>query len=374
MAALSRRQLLYGGAGLLLTGSAAATAGSHPRELRISLLGQSLIQHDLCGQFWPELAALSAEVQEADSVFSDLEVAIRGPRSGLPTRSDLETLHSADPEVIDCLRKIGISFLATSNNHAYDLNTGGIVDALLALRERGFAHAGTGMDITQAAGPGFQDTGAGRVAAVAFATGMVRPGGMAEAGRPGVSEIRRESDGALNHQDIARTLASIEQAATAADAVIAYQHNHYWEPENWRTPDWQRALARRCVDAGASLFLAHGAPLLQGMEMYRGRPLFHGLGSFIFQTRKPPDHYGPWAWQSLIARCRFRDGRFVGAELVPVQLNAIGVGGHDDLATRGRPALADPKDAGAILERFAELSLHLEYELQHDGRRAIVLP
>lgn len=307
-------------------------------------------------------------------MFSDLEVAIRGPRAGTPTRSDPETLHTADPLVIDCLSEIGISLLAASNNHAYDLNTGGIVDALLALRARGVAHAGIGMNLAEASAPAIQETPGGRVAAVAFATGMVRPGGMAGPDRPGVAEIRRGADGSLDEEDIARTLASITRAAGGADAVIAYQHNHYWEPENWRTPDWQRALARRCIDAGASLFIAHGAPLLQGMEMYRGRPLFHGLGSFIFQTRKAPSYYGPWAWQSLIANCRFRDGSFAGAELLPVQLNAVGLGGDDDLATRGRPSLADTVEARAILERFAELSRGLGYDLTHDGRRAVILP
>jgi poly-gamma-glutamate synthesis protein (capsule biosynthesis protein) len=107
--------------------------------------------------------------------------------------------------------------------------------------------------------------------------------------------------------------------------------------------------------------------------MYRGRPLFHGLGSFIFQTKKAPDFYGPHAWQSLIAELRFEDGRFAGADLIPVQLNATGLGGDSDLATRGRPALASTDEARAILDRLSELSARLGHDLQHDGQTARLL-
>lgn len=347
--------------------------GQRVRETRIALLGQSLIKHDICSQQWPARAELAARLSDFDAVFSDLEVAIEGPRAGPPTREAL-TLHTARPVVIDCLSSVGINLLATSNNHAFDLNTGGIVDGIAALRARRFAFAGTGMNVSEASAPAFLDTRGGRVALVAFATGRVREGGMATDLRPGVAEIRRSDAGALDEDDVARTLGAIRRAAAGGAIVIAYQHNHYWEEPNWVTPEWQRAFARCCIDAGAAVFVAHGTPLLQGIETYRGRPLFHGLGSFIFQTIKEEGAYDALAWQSVIADCRFEGGRFAGATLVPVQLNAVGAGGRDDLATRGRPALATPAEARTILERLAFLSDRLGYRLVHDGREARLLP
>jgi poly-gamma-glutamate capsule biosynthesis protein CapA/YwtB (metallophosphatase superfamily) len=310
----------------------------------------------------------------ADATFSDLEVVIKGPRAGAPTRSDPSTTHSADGSVIDCLKTLGINMLATSNNHAFDLGTGGIIDTLAAVRSRGVVHAGSGFTLAEASAPGFLSASNGRIALVAFSTGMVRPGGAATSYRPGVAEIRRREDGAMDAEDVQRTLSAISTAAAIADVVIAYQHNHYWEAENWKTPHWQRQLARQCVDAGAGAFVAHGAPLLQGLEMYRGRPLFHGLGSFIFQTEKAPDFYGPWAWQSLIASCRFANGQFAGAELIPLQLYASGIGGTEDLATRGRPALAASAEAAIIIDRIASLSRDLGFDLRHDGRTALLTP
>jgi poly-gamma-glutamate synthesis protein (capsule biosynthesis protein) len=201
---------------------------------------------------------------------------------------------------------------------------------------------------------------------------MVREGGAATETRAGVAEIRRRRDGELEQEDVARTIAAVAAAAQQADLVIAYQHNHYWETDNSVTPQWQRSLARKLIDAGAGVFVGHGAPLLQGLEVYSGRPLFYGLGSFIFQTKKAPEAYSAPAWQSLIAECRFAEGKFQGATLIPVQLNAAGVGGAADLATRGRPTLARGEEARRILNRLAFLSARLGHVLRHDGRTASV--
>ena len=58
------------------------------------------------------------------------------------------------------------------------------------------------------------------------------------------------------------------------------------------TPPWQRDLAHQAVDAGAGIFVSHGPPLLHGIEIYRGKPIFYGLGGFFFQTITKPERGG----------------------------------------------------------------------------------
>jgi poly-gamma-glutamate synthesis protein (capsule biosynthesis protein) len=228
------------------------------------------------------------------------------------------------------------------------------------------------VDIDAASDAGYQRMAQGTVAVVSVATGAVRDGGGAAPGRAGVAEIRRDAAGALERQDVARTLGEIRQARTNADVVIAYQHNHYWEPAPEDTPGWQREFARECIDAGAGVFVSHGPPLLQGVEMYRGSPLLYGLGSFIFQTKKPEASYSTSNWQSLVVECRFVGGKFIEARLTPIQLASIGVGGADDLETRGRPSLAEGRDARRILDDVQRLSGRLGHRLSHDGRTAVL--
>lgn len=373
---VSRRAALLGalslpalGTRLLAAPTPANPAAGNRGPFRLAVIGQCLITNDLRASPWPGFAPLARQLRSQHACFSDLEVALLGPRAGAPTRP-AATLHTADPVVLDCLKDFGVTFLATSNNHAFDVGTGGILDAMDALRARGLAFAGTGNTLAEAAAPAFQDTPAGRLAVVSAAAGMIREGGAASATRAGVNELRRGAAGGLDPADVERVLESIRVARGSADVVLAYLHNHLWEKDIATTADWQRDFARRCVDAGASVFAAHGPPLLHGIEMHRGAPLFHGLGSFIFQTRKGEDAYAESNWQSLVAECRFEAGRFVAAQLVPVQLASVGAGGAQDLVTRGRPSPATVDESRATLARVADLSGRLGFRLRHDGARA----
>lgn len=368
---IHRRAWLLGVGALCFSAPAHGQSGGN---LHLTAIGQCLIRYDLRQRPWDDMNILSARLRRSHAVFSNLEVAIRGPNEGAPTRV-AETLHVADPNVIDCLQSLGVTALSTSNNHAFDVGTGGIVDAIEALEARDMPFAGTGMDLARAARACVQETPAGRFAFVAFATGFVREGGMATPERPGVNEIRRDASETLIEEDVARILAAIRTAREAGATVLVYQHNHYWErPNIERTPEWQRALARRCVDAGASMFVGHGPPLLHGLEIYNGAPLLYCLGSFIFQTKKEENAYGDANWESLIVEARFRDGRFLGADITPIVLNEIGAGGIDDLETRGRPAFSRGARARATLERVEALSATFGHNLEHNGRRARLRP
>jgi poly-gamma-glutamate synthesis protein (capsule biosynthesis protein) len=225
---------------------------------------------------------------------------------------------------------------------------------------RGFVHAGTGRTLAEAAAPAYQQTPSGTVALVAMASGQIREGGSATETRPGVNEARRipgtDPATGLDEADIGRVLAAVTEAARHADVVILYHHNHLAGPDPSAPPDWQQALAHRCIDAGAGMFVSHGEPLMFGVELYRGRPIFYNLGSLMFQTATEAGHYGPSTWQSVIAECRFGGGRFLGATLTPIQMNATGIGGAADLETRGRPSIATGEDAAAILALLARLS------------------
>ena len=335
-----RRTMLAAG----LAGLAAPAFGAVPqtRPIRAILLGQSLIQQDLCTPGWPGMDAIRRRLAGADVVFTDLETAIDVPGAGSATRVG-EVLHAAPPVVIDCLKSLGITMVTTANNHAWDMGSGGILAAIDALDARGIVHAGTGRDIATAAGAAIQHTPAGDVALVSAAAGAIRDGAAATPTRAGVAELRRLASGALEPGDVARTLDAIRAARAGGATVIFCLHNHYWEPVQADTPAWQRQFARACVDAGAAAFVAHGTPLMQGIERYNGAPLFHGLGNFIFQTRKADDFYKAPTWSSLIVDARFRDGRFLDAQLTPITLEAGKAGGE---YSRGYPTIVEDRGAG----------------------------
>lgn len=367
---LSRRAALTGGGAFWLIG-AAPDPGA---EVKITFLGQALIQHDLRAHPWPDFARFKAEFAKSDVVFTNLETVIDGPGLGEPTREKL-TLHLAPAEVIDCLQALNVNLVASSNNHAFDLGAGGIRSTLAALDARRLPHAGLGLSLDEAAAPALVRTPRAAVALVAMATGAVRPGGAAAADRPGVNEVRREASGALNEDDLARYLSAISAAAKQAQVVLAYNHNHYWEADNSQTPAWHKVLARRCIDAGAACFVSHGAPLLHGIELYKGRPIFYDLGSFIFQTSTGEGRYPIESWETAVVACAFKAGRLSSATVTPVMVNEVGLGGPADMTTRGRPSYAHGRDAARILNRLSAISGKLGTRLQIRGESArLVIP
>jgi len=340
--------------GFMAAGAAALAAPAFARAapLRLSLLGQALIEHAPGPGEWPGRDGVVARLARSHVVFTNLETVVQGPNAGAPTR-ELLTLHAAGPEMLEGLKAAHVNLVATANNHAFDLGAGGILDTVAALRAAGLPSTGSGADLAAASAPAYAASDAGTVGLVAFATGKVRPGGAATPERPGVNELRRDAAGAPVAEDVERILNAIAAARRQAQVVIAYQHNHDWEPDMAQVPEWQRVLARRCVDAGAAVFAGHGAPLLQGVEFHRGAPLFYGLGNFVFQTEKPVGAYPPESWEGVIAECTFDRGRCRDIRLVPLTLNEVGLGGTNDMATRGFPTLASSDRADAILERIA---------------------
>ena len=101
-----------------------------------------------------------------------------------------------------------------------------------------------------------------------------------------------------NKEDSDRILKSIREAHAHADLVIVYQHNHVFSnrpfsavfgeglPERLAPPAWLKKWVHAEIDAGADVVVMHGAPLLHGVEIYRGKPIFYDLGNFIYNL--PP--------------------------------------------------------------------------------------
>jgi poly-gamma-glutamate capsule biosynthesis protein CapA/YwtB (metallophosphatase superfamily) len=166
-----------------------------------------------------------------------------------------------------------------------------------------------------------------------------------------------------------RYLKAVIQAAGKADFVIAYLHHHLWTPTLEQIPDWIKPFARACIDAGAHAFVSHGVPLVQGMEVYNGQPIFYGLGNFIFHSHRKTSYADPRLYQSVVATCRFGpDNKLTSAEFVPVILG--GQRALDDWSlARDVPEVVEDDQGMAVLGKFSELSAELGTRVHIAGGR-----
>lgn len=326
---------------------------------------------------------------KGDIVFTNLEAAVA--ETGETVREGRGFL--TPPEALDALTTFGFNLLSLSGNHAFDLKVKGIQNTIREADIRKIVHAGTGNNLTDAAAPAYLRTPKGTVALIASASGLITQGGNAAPDRPGVNELRIEAGGKQNEatadlpdstantpnrEDSRRILQAIRDARSHAGLVIVYQHNHVFGnhsfatiftegmPERLAPNEWLRKWTHAEVDAGADIVVMHGAPLLHGVEIYRGRPIFYDLGNFIYNVPPTLTYIDePMNWESAVACVRFQGKRLQSISFEAIVLNNVGEDQpeiHDEytnnrfLDTRGLPAPATGARAGYILQRLADAS------------------
>ncbi|MDX0683306.1 capsule biosynthesis protein CapA [Sinorhizobium medicae] len=173
----------------------------------------------------------------------------------------------------------------------------------------------------------------------------------------------------IDEVDMARNLAAIASAARDSALVIAYLHHHHWASDWYQLPEWVSGVAKRCIDAGASMFVSHGAPVLQPVEIYRGRPIFYSLGNFIFHVRSEKSTWtAAEVWESVVGVCSFASDN----SLIDISFHPVVIGGEHGLEDgvlerRLVPQLVTGDSAVRILGRLQEQSARLGAHIEISG-------
>lgn len=179
----------------------------------------------------------------------------------------------------------------------------------------------------------------------------------------------------VDRGDMERNLAAIRAEKAAGSIVIVYVHHHLWDKVWERTPFWFKSVAHEFIDAGADILVSHGVPVLQGVEIYRGKPIFYSLGNFIFQPPSKPDNWlSERVWLSVIATCTYERQRLERIDFVPISVCAqesLRRSSYDD---RDAPEIATGRYADRILGWLAELSEIFGSRIELTSERAILVP
>ena len=373
-----------------------------PASLTITLTGQSMIRSDIRATA-PKAVPVIQDLLKGDVVFTNLEAAVALPGQAVSEGRGFLT----PPDTLDALKAVGFNLLSLSNNHAFDMQATGILNTIAEVDRRGIVHAGIGRTLNDASAPGYLKTTKGTIALVSSASGLIASGGMAGANRPGVNELRLKAGDKDNEattdlpgappntpyaEDAERILHNIRQARQNADLVIVYQHNHVFGNRSFTTiftegmaerlapNEWLKKWVHAEVDAGADIVVMHGAPLLHGIELYRGRPIFYDLGNFIYNV--PPSLtyiHEPINFESAVVYLEYQGKNLRSISVRPIVMNILGEGQpdvHDPRATnpflftRGLPSPASGAQAGYILERLADLSRPFGTNIEIKGTTA----
>jgi len=203
----------------------------------------------------------------------------------------------------------GFDVVSMANNHIVDAGHAAMLDTARRLREQGVATCGAGENLSEARAPAILRAGDFKVAFLAYAS-FFPYGYEARAGVPGLAPMR-----AYNHYhnpypnyqapgipprietipdqtDLKNLREDITKAREQADLVVASFHwGDIMKP--FHLTDHETRTARFCIDVGADIVVGHHHHILRGMEWYAGKPIFYGLGHFVFDCRAeiPPEIY-----------------------------------------------------------------------------------
>lgn len=251
------------------------------------------------------LSGIAPALHKADIAIGHLEVP--HTRRGGELHGDVPA-PGADPDHVPALARAGFSAMTLAGNHMADRGAEGIDDTIDALRRAGIGFCGAGRNAEAARAPAYFERGGKRIALLSY--NCVGPeASWATATRAGCAYVHvRTADGspsspsasltAVDPQSLAQFRLEIEAARRDADiAIVALHKGIVHTPA--RLAPYEQPLAHAAVDAGADVVIGHHAHIARGIELYRGKPIFHGLGNGCVVTRAlspDQDHPARAAW------------------------------------------------------------------------------
>ena len=231
------------------------------------------------------LSGIAPALQGADVAVGHLEVPHTS--RGVELEGDVPA-PGAPPENLAALAGAGFDMLSLGGNHIADCGAEGIEDTLAGLDNLGIVHAGAALNLAAARRPARCEAGGRRIALLSY--NCVGPeASWATSDRAGSAYLRVEtSDGSpiapaasletVSEEAFATLRADIAKARDGADVVLVALHKGIVHVPARLAP-YERPLAYAAIDAGADAVLGHHAHIVKGIEIFHGRPIFHGLGN-----------------------------------------------------------------------------------------------
>ncbi len=281
-----------------------------------------------------------------------------------------------DAGKLQALGRAGFHVATLAGNHVYDGGPEGIEDTISALRDQGIQCAGAGSCLEDARRPAVVTRNGLRVGFLSYSCVGPRES-WAGPSKPGCAYVRVITHYELDHASpggpptiytfaepvtLERMQEDIGNLRRDVDALAVALHKGLGH-----TPAtlamYERQVAKAAIDAGADIVAGHHAHILQGVEAYKGKPIFHGLGNFVTVTRAlsvegnasperrawaarrrklfgfepdpgyPTYPFHPEAKNAMIGWCELEPGRAVKAGFYPCWIQPDGspeVLGHDD--------------------------------------------
>lgn len=269
------------------------------KPLTLALVGDVLIDRAEPSSAFDHVRVLLKGVDAA--IGSHVGVAARKFDVPAPTQQPL----LVEPEMLAGLRNSGLRAMGCANRHMVDGGHAALLETLEHLQQIGVVTAGAGVDLRSARSPAVFEAGGRRIGLLAYTSSFpkgyeARDAVPPIAAVPGVAPLRATTVyepqvpnmWLPGYEPMTRVvhwpsdLDSLERDVAAAAenvdvlVVTVQQCNPRLGPLG--VDEFERVAARRAIDAGANAFFAAHHHSVRGAEIYKGAPVFYGLGNLVF--------------------------------------------------------------------------------------------
>jgi len=243
----------------------------------------------------------------------------------------------SSPKMLDGFKLAGIDAVSLANNHSTwneaGWGTQGLLDTIGALENAGIPYFGAGRNLDKARAP-WSPRAKGATLAIIGIDGVTaneddtRPGTLA-------GSVAAGADSAGTNPFLTQQfLADITAATQQADIVIPYFH--FGVEYIAVLPQWAVDGARAAIDAGATMVVTNHPHVIQGMEIYKGKPIVYSVGNFIFDQM-----FSVNVREGMILELTFDGKRLVG-------LRGHGV----EIEDFNQPRLMTAGELASLMDRF----------------------
>lgn len=208
---------------------------------------------------------------ETDYSIINLEspVVIKSANPILKTGPNLKCHENA----MKAVKYAGFRCVTLANNHFYDYGDEGVVDTLESCAKNGIAYVGGGLNIEEAVKILYKDIKGERLAIVNYCENEW--------------SIADETHGGSAPLDLVKNYYSIREARQNADYVLVIIHGG---TEQYQLPTPRmKSTYRFFADLDVDAIVNHHQHCYSGYEIYKGVPIFYGLGNFCFDKNDTSD-------------------------------------------------------------------------------------
>ncbi|MBI4330218.1 MAG: CapA family protein [Chloroflexi bacterium] len=294
----------------------------------------------------------AATLKEPDILFGHIDFVA----SSQPPQMHFSSVPPSNPGSVSALRDAGFDIVSVASNHGMDYGEGCFLDNIDLLKKSGIAVIGGGKDGNEARRPVIIERNGARVGFLGYCSVLPR-GYEAKAGKPGIAPMRASTSyeqvdwqpgmpprvlSAAHKEDLAAMLEDIKKARLLADVLVLSLHwGLHYIPSSIAM--YQKEIGHAAIDAGVDVILGHHALLLKGIEVYKGKVIFYGLGNFAVDSRSveavrksdalwkflrwemdpgpPPYAYPPVSRKAILAKCLISGKKITRVSYLPVMAN-----------------------------------------------------